>query len=126
MDKADHALLLTRRLLDLADDLDLDRDVIGMALIGAGVMLLSEVDPATAEGLAGVLAGGGLPQRNDVSEITESSPRYQLPQMFGLPRSPSAAQVKTIKRSLPRLAIARRGLTDAGAIRYNSRRSGRV
>jgi len=57
MDKADHALLLTRRLLDLADDLDLDRDVIGLALIGAGIMLLSESDSATAEGLAGVLEG---------------------------------------------------------------------
>jgi len=55
MDKADHALLLTRRLLDLADDLDLDRDVIGLALIGAGIMLLSESDPATAERVAAAI-----------------------------------------------------------------------
>lgn len=57
MDKADHALLLTRRLLDLADDLDLDRGVIGMAMIGAGIVLLSESDPVMAEGVAGVLEG---------------------------------------------------------------------
>ncbi len=54
---ADHAMQITRRLLELADDLDLDRGVIGMAMIGAGIMLLAEVDPVTAEGVAGVLEG---------------------------------------------------------------------
>lgn len=57
MDRADHAMQITRRLLDLAYDLDLDRGVIGMAMIGAGIMLLAEVDPVTAEGLARVLGG---------------------------------------------------------------------
>lgn len=58
MDKADHALLLTRRLLELAYDLDLDRDVIGMAMIGAGIMLLAEVDAATADRIAAAIEHG--------------------------------------------------------------------
>lgn len=68
MDPADHAMQITRRLLELAYDLDLDRGVIGMAMIGAGIMLLAEVDPVTAEGLARVL--GGQPAANYRSGIS--------------------------------------------------------
>ncbi len=57
MDKPDHAMQLTRHLLELVGESDAPDDVLALALIGAGIMLLSRTDAETAEGLAGVLEG---------------------------------------------------------------------
>lgn len=59
MDKADHAMQITRRLLEVAVELDVPNDVLALALIGAGIMLLAEVDPAVAEAIAATIDSHG-------------------------------------------------------------------
>ena len=56
----DEALQITRRLLALVDQMDAQPVVIALAMIGAGIMLLSESDPETAEVLADVLQSGAF------------------------------------------------------------------